>query len=204
MEKAVFLGNFSGNTSMNSSVESKAMDEWQQIVAAKANPKAFERLYDTHFEAIFNFVYYRIGGDVNLTDDLCQQTFLKAMQALPKYEDRGVPFVAWLRRIALNEINQHFRQSGKRPVVCLEDKHSFEFSDEDGTPDKVELEIQIETLQRAIQEMKPDEVEYIRLRFFEKHSFKEIADIFQITENNAKVKTHRILGRLREIFMRYT
>lgn len=202
MENAVFLGEFSGDMSATNKytlTEQAIQDEWKEIEAAKANPARFGRLYDRYYEPIFRFIYQRTANE-ELTADLTSQTFLKAMQYLQKYEFKGVPFSAWLFRIATNEISQFFRQQGKKRVVSLEDNAAHDLEDE--FEDKQELEINIEALKEAIQELDPEDVEMLQLRFFEKRPFKEVADILEITENNAKVRVYRIVQRLREIFLK--
>ncbi|MDX1627179.1 MAG: sigma factor, partial [Fulvivirga sp.] len=76
-------------------------NEW--VEEAKRDPQAFGKLYDRYFEGIFQFILRRTD-DESLTADLCSQTFLKALQHIKKYEHRGVPFSAWLYRIASNEV----------------------------------------------------------------------------------------------------
>lgn len=202
MEKAIFLGEFSGDMSASNKYtlsEQAIQNEWAEIEAAKANPARFGKLYDRYYEAIFRFTYQRTA-DEELAADLTAQTFLKAMQNLQRYEFKGVPFSAWLFRIASNEVTQHFRTLGKKRVVSMEDNMLPDIEDE--FEDKQELEINIENLKEAIQQMDTDEVEFIQMRFFEKRPFKEIADILEITENNAKVRMYRIIQRLRDVFMK--
>ena len=93
-----------------------AEQEQRSIQAARRDPERFAPLYEHYFADIFRFLHRR-ANDRELTADLTQQTFLKAMLALPKYESRGLPFKAWLYRIALNEIRMHWR---KRKEVVME------------------------------------------------------------------------------------
>ena len=91
-------------------------EEEALIAEAKRRPEAFAPLYELHFGAIFRFILRR-AGERELTNDLTQQTFLKAMLALPGYEPRGYPFKAFLYRIALNELKMHWR---KRKEVTMD------------------------------------------------------------------------------------
>ena len=68
--------------------------------------------------------------------------------------------------------------------------------------DKMELEVNIEVLKDVIQDLKPPEVLLLELRFFEKRPFKEVADIMDITENNAKVKIYRLLQKMKKKFIK--
>lgn len=172
-------------------------EEWLLIQAAQQTPARFGALYNRYYEQIFRFIYQRMG-DEELTADLCAQTFLKAMQNLSRYSYKGVPFSAWLYRIASNEIAQFYRQNQKNRVITLEDNYVNNLKEE--LDDKEELEINIGILEKVIKELKPDEVQMVELRFFEKRPFKEIGDILDMTENNAKVKVYRILQKMKKLF----
>ncbi len=168
--------------------------EWEEIQAAQQNPARFRPLYERYYEPIFRFVFRRTA-DSDLTADLCSQVFLKALQRLGAYQYRGVPFSAWLFRIASNEVAQHFRQNSQKRTVSIEENTLSEVAEE------MELEGGIwhmEELVEALDTLKPADLSLIELRFFEQRPFKEIAEILDITESNAKVKTYRILERLRK------
>jgi RNA polymerase sigma-70 factor (ECF subfamily) len=116
------------------------------------------------------------------------------MQGLEKYTYRGIPFSAWLYRIASNEVTQYFRDQQKTRIVSIENEGINEMMEEDyGHLDQARRE----SLFKAIKKLNATDLELIEMRFFEKRSFKEIGEIKGITENNAKVKVHRILERVR-------
>lgn len=181
-------------------VTQQAMEEeWLEVQAAQQNPAKFRILYNRYHEPIFRFIYKRTVDEV-LAADLTSQVFLKAMQKIDKYVFKGVPFSAWLFRIASNEIAQHFRQQKKNRVVALEERTAQDLEDE--YEDKEDLDINLTVLKAVIQDLKPDEVELLELRFFEKRPFKEVADILDITENNAKVKIYRLLQKMKKRFVK--
>jgi len=181
-------------------VTQQAMEEeWLEVQDAQQNPAKFRVLYNRYYEPIFRFVYKRTVDEV-LAADLTSQVFLKAMQKIDKYVFKGVPFSAWLFRIASNEIAQHFRKQNKNRVVALEERTAQALEDE--YEDKTDLEININLLKTVIQDLKPEEVEILELRFFEKRPFKEVADILDITENNAKVKIYRLLQKMKKRFVK--
>lgn len=185
--------------SFRRTVSSEAMqDEWAEIQAAQANPALFRILYDRYFEPVFQFIYNRTV-DESLCADLCSQVFLKAMQRLGDYTFRGVPFSAWLFRIANNEVAQHYRQHQKSRIVSVEDSNIhqlFEEMDEDS------FEHLRPYLFPALEELKEEDLEIVELRFFEQRPFKEIAVLLNITESNAKVRTYRVLERLKKIILK--
>src|SRR3954471_13162049 len=96
--------------------QEELMQDRTSVLAAKADPAKFEALYTKYYEQILNFVYQRLDSK-DTAFDITQQVFLKAMQNLHKYEFRGLPFSAWLYRIAINELNMLFRRSNKEQAL---------------------------------------------------------------------------------------
>src|SRR6266403_1933487 len=92
------------------------MPEEQALVErAKTDPRAFGDLYDHYYPKISGYILHRVG-DVAAAQDVTSGVFFKAMNNLPKFQWRGVPFSAWLYRIAANEINSYFRGSTRKPL----------------------------------------------------------------------------------------
>jgi RNA polymerase sigma-70 factor, ECF subfamily len=170
--------------------------EFQVLQRARKDPKVFGELYEKHYDRIFNYIF-RQTDDEDLTADLCSQTFLNAMNSLEKYEFRGVPFSAWLYRIASNEVNKHYRKRKNDKVFSIEElrvKELFEMANE-GWDDEM-----IAQLIQYLKELPTDMLEVLELRFFEDKDFREIAFILDITESGAKMRTYRALDRLRKKF----
>ena len=174
-------------------------EEYLLIEEAKKNPKRFALLYEKYYQQIFLFVFKRLNNEETAAD-VTSQVFLKAMTHLKKYKFQGVPFSAWLYRIAINEVNQHFRvQKGVRVI-------SMESTDIAGMMEEVTEESSEESIRQMLSAMKllsPDEVQLIELRYFEKMPFKEIAQVYNITENNAKVRMYRLLSKLKKLMERH-
>lgn len=171
--------------------------EKELIQAAKREAAAFKPLYEQHYKTIFLFVLRRVG-DKQRTADLTSQVFLKALQGLPKYTYTGVPFVAWLYRIAINEINLFYRQQKQDRLVSL-DVDQLSHLHEELLNDLSIGHLQ-DQLPELLQKLQEQELHLIELRFFEQLSFKEIAKIFELTEVHAKVKVYRILDKLKKYF----
>ncbi len=186
--------------SSNKTVSQEAMQaEWQEVQAAQSNPALFRPLYDRYYEPIFRFIFKRTA-DENVAADVCSQVFLKAMQKLGSYQFKGVPFSAWLYRIASNEVAQHFRNTQKNRVVSVEDHNISNIIDEmneDG-----DFETTRTKMLQAMNDLKEGDLALIELRYFEGRPFKEISEILNITESNAKVKTYRILEKIKKLMMK--
>jgi RNA polymerase sigma-70 factor, ECF subfamily len=162
---------------------------------AKKDPARFQALYNTYYERIFLFVWQRMD-DKELAHDVTSQVFLKAMLNLPKYTFKGVPFASWLYRIAKSEVYTVFRQQQSARTVNIDTSGLHDIADEI-EDDKYAPYVGV--LKEAVLELEEEDMQFIEMRFFERRAFKEIADIFGITENNAKVKTYRILEKLKKI-----
>jgi RNA polymerase sigma-70 factor (ECF subfamily) len=169
--------------------------EWLEVQAAQRDPAMFRPLYDRYYESIYLYIFRRTTEEA-LAEDLCSQVFLKAMQRIDRYEYKGVPFSAWLYRIASNEIAQHYRKQKKKRVVTLEDAPVAGLMEEikELGPEEDYMPLLVEVLDQ----LKEEDLQLIELRFFEGRPYKEIADIMEITENNAKVRTFRILNRMKK------
>jgi RNA polymerase sigma-70 factor (ECF subfamily) len=171
-------------------------DDLKLVKLAKGDKRAFSLLYEKYFEKIFLFIFKRVQDEA-ASGDMCQETMLKAMFNIDKYEDRGVPFSAWIYRIASNEVNLYFRKSAKVKTVEIQEKHVKEILIEISVDDLSNEEEQ-ERLIKALNSLEPEQSEIIDLRFFMGYSFKEIAEFYGITEPNAKMRVYRILERLKK------
>lgn len=170
--------------------------EWELIKASYAEPRFFEALYHKHYNHVFRFIYARTR-DKELTADISADVFLKALLNIKSYKFQGTPFIAWLIRIALNEVAQYYRKSSKARVVAVDDQHLVFFLKEiDSHPQQENVEL----VSKLLQHLDTEEVGLIELRIFETRPFKEIGDILGITENNAKVKFYRIIDKLKKIY----
>lgn len=162
------------------------------IQAAKRSPEAFAPLYEAHFLAIFRFILRR-ARDRDLTADLTQQTFLKAMLALPRYEPRGHPFKAFLYRVALNELKMHWRKR-KEVVIDLSYGEVRGLSEEMGLPGGDD---DMRRLASALGRLDPEKARLIEMRYMDGLSFAELGSVLGIAEDAAKMRTHRVLATLR-------
>lgn len=169
------------------------LQEQKLIEKAKFNPRDFEGLYNKHFQPIFLFILKRVG-EKEVAADMTSQVFLNALTHLKKYSYRGIPFSSWLFRIASNELNSYYRKTAKQRQVVLTEEMVEHMKQESG----LNLEDMYNKLSKGLQTLKLEALQLIELRFFENRSFKEIATILDVTENNAKVKTYRVLDQLKK------
>ena len=174
------------------------LEENSFVEASKNDPAKFEHLYNKYHEQIFRYVYQRMD-DKDLAFDVTSQVFMKALSNIHKYQFRGVPFASWLYRIAKSEVYQTFKESNAKRTVNIETSHVYEIMEE--LDEECNEELKKELIQR-IAELPENDLQLIELRFFEKHSYREIGEIMDLTENNAKVRAYRVLRKLQKQFRR--
>ncbi len=173
--------------------EAQLEEELRWIEAAKARPEDFRPLYEKYYKPIFSYLYQRMSSK-DSAFDLTGQVFLKALTNLHKYEFRGVPFSSWLYRIAHNEMVQMFRKQKEQRVVNADiNDLRFICEESNGTF----FEEYLPAIKSLIGQLNEKDLQMVEMRYFEKRPFKEIAEILNITEVNAKVRMYRIIEKLK-------
>lgn len=176
--------------------DTQIKEEKAWILAAQQDIRAFGKLYDFYYKRIFLFVFKRLADEATAAD-VTAQAFLKAMTNIQKYSFQGVPFSAWIYRIALNEVNMYYRQDKSQLYESAEKTQLAEILEE--TEEEVNEDL-LKRLSQILEKMPHEDMQLISLRFFEELSFKEVADIIGITENNAKVRVYRLLEKIKKQF----
>lgn len=171
-------------------------DEAALIERAKTDKEAFGQLYELYVDRIYNYVYYRTGNSAD-AEDLTARIFVRAMQHIGRYRDQGVPFSAWLYRIAHNLVANWHRDRSRRKIISLDDIAQWRMSDD--TPEfTTQLLQDKEMLLAAIRRLPADRQELLILKFVERLPNAEIGDIMGRSEGAIKSLYHRTLLALRE------
>ncbi|HEX5167202.1 MAG TPA: sigma-70 family RNA polymerase sigma factor [Thermomicrobiales bacterium] len=175
---------------------SDEVDEGALVAAAKRDPREFGPLYELYVDRIYRFAYRRVGTH-HEAEDITAQTFQQALQALPAYEWRGLPFGAWLFRIAGNIINRRGRTSGRE--VAVEDVTVFSGYEEmdDDPADQVWRSEEAGELAEKIKRLPPDQQRVLVLKFSHGMKNREIGDLMGRSEGAIKQLVHRALVSLR-------
>ena len=105
---------------MSESNHYEPLDESALVTLAKTEPEAFGELYQRNVDRIYSYVYYRVGNATD-AEDLTARTFYQALGNIDRYVDRGVPFAAWLYRIAHNLVANHHRARSRWQLASLDD-----------------------------------------------------------------------------------
>jgi RNA polymerase sigma-70 factor (ECF subfamily) len=170
------------------------VNELDLVKRARKEPAAFDCLYRKYYPKINAFVYHRVATE-DVRHDIVSNTFLKAMSKIHMFrilESGRTSFSAWLYRIAMNEIAQYYRKKNSE-LRMLDNYKSV------STQDGEVMDYPIyDKIKSVMHDLKEEEKNLLALRFFEKLSFREIAEILKKKESAVKVRTHRILNKLRE------
>jgi RNA polymerase sigma-70 factor (ECF subfamily) len=170
-------------------------EEAKLIQKVKKNPKAFGELYDRHIRKIYTYLFYRTGNHED-AEDLTSKVFQKAYMHLPAYEHQGLPFSAWLYRIAHNTVANWYRDQSRRKVVGLDETARFSSEEE---PDVLaESSAEREVLLQVVRALPPERQQILILKFAEGYSNMEIGQVLGRSEGAIKSLYHRTLLVLRE------
>lgn len=170
-------------------------DEDALARAAAGDPEAFGVLYDRYVGRIYNYIYYRTGNQHD-AEDLTSRVFTRAMKHITNYQDRGVPFSAWLYRIAHNLVANWHRDSSRRQEVTLDD--AYRMGSDGELPESALMRTEEEkVLLNIIRHLPADRQQLLILKFVEHLSNAEIGRIMGRTEGAIKSLYHRTLLSLR-------
>jgi len=168
----------------------KEADERLLIEAAQQDPARFADLYEINFERVYAYIVKRVHDRAE-TEDLTSEVFQQALANLNRFEWRGIPFAAWLFRIAANLISDRWQRSGR------------EVADEDAvgsaqvSPAEIEEVERRATLFRLVDTLPAEQKRVVILRFVEQKSIREVAQAIRKTEGAVKQLQFRALSTLR-------
>lgn len=175
----------------------KKLSDNDLVDLSKADDKeAFGELYERYLEKIYNYIYYRTGNHYE-AEDLTARVFFRAMNHIDSYTDRGVPFQAWLYRIAHNLVANWHRDRGRRKIIPLDEFIAASLS-VDAPEREAEDRAEREALLAAIRRLPEERQQLLILKFVEHLSNAEIGEMMDRTEGAIKSLYHRTLMALRD------
>jgi RNA polymerase sigma-70 factor, ECF subfamily len=168
----------------------KEADERLLVEAAQKDPACFAELYELNFERVYAYVCKRVGNRAE-TEDLTAEVFHQALANLKRFEWRGIPFAAWLFRIAANLISDRWQRSGRE----INDDQQIELAQV--RPAEIEEVERRATLFRLVESLPAEQKRVVVLRFVEQKSIKEVSKEVGKTEGAVKQLQFRALTSLR-------
>lgn len=171
-------------------------DEFAVVEAARRGSQAaLADLYEHYFPKIYRYVLVRLGPED--AEDVTTEVFLRVIDNISGFTWRGLPFGAWIFRIARNEVVSHVRRQKVRSnTTQLTDSIS-----DDGFRefDRVETELTVAVIQKAAEQLPEAQRQVIALRFGAGLTVAETARALNKTENNVKVLQHKGIAKLQQM-----
>lgn len=184
------------NTVLTEETEWSNLDERTLVAKAKTDSEAFGELYRRYVEKIYSYIYYRTGNRED-AEDLTARVFQRALKHVVKYEDKGLPFTAWLYRIAHNLVANHHRDTSKRSFVSLDEVGEWKHGDH-GPETLMQMVENEDRLLEAIRRLPQDRQDLVIFKFLHRMPNAEIGQIMGRSEGAVKSLYHRTLLALRE------
>ena len=169
----------------------KEADERLLIEAAQQDPARFADLYEINFERVYAYILRRVEDRAE-SEDLTAETFQQALANIRRFEWRGIPFAAWLFRIAANLISDRWQRTGREIAVDPEQMESAAVA-----PAEIEEVERRATLFRLVDTLPAEQRHVVVARFVEQKSIKEVARQIRKTEGAVKQLQFRALSSLR-------
>jgi RNA polymerase sigma-70 factor (ECF subfamily) len=171
-------------------------DEAALVAAARHDPQAFGVLYERYVERVYAYIFHRVGNTQD-TEDLTARTFYRVLDKLDTYEDRGLPFAAWLFRIAHNLVANWHRDRGRRRFLSLD--RLWSHSQPGNTPEEqVEQAETQAALWSAINQLPAERRNLLLYKFGSRLSNVEIGELMNKSEGAIKSLYFRTLATLRK------
>ena len=166
--------------------------------ARKLDSEAWVEIYQRHFPSIYGYLLRRTG-DPAVSEDLASSVFLGALERIGSFSYRGVPLVAWLFRIAHNQLVDHWRKSERLSNSPLPGQQN----DPGNSPqEELELSLLRDDLRRALAQVTEDQRQVLLLRFIHGLGIKEIAYALNKPQGAVKSLQHRGLASLKRVLSR--
>ena len=167
--------------------QAKEADERLLVEAARKDPSRFAELYENHFERVYAYVARRVGSRQE-AEDITSEVFHQALAKIGSFEWRGVPFAAWLFRIAANATADRWREKAREQGnPGREASEEFDFNEAN----------EFAQLFRLVKELPMEQRLVIEMRFAEEKSIREIAQTIGRTEGAVKQLQFRAIRNLR-------
>jgi RNA polymerase sigma-70 factor (ECF subfamily) len=182
---------------MQRSTVAETEDDVLIASAASGDREAFGQIYERYAPRVFRHACF-LTGDTALAEDITAQVFLKALEAIPRYESRGIPFVAWLLRITGNMVINHRKSHKNNGHAQLPD--SLETDDLHASPeDCAESKLDGQRVWREVGKLPSEQRQVIMMRFIDDLGYPDIAGLLGKTVGAVRVIQFRALANLRHM-----
>jgi RNA polymerase sigma-70 factor, ECF subfamily len=170
--------------------------EWDLVKRAQEyEEEAIESLFQTYYPKIYNYAFLQMG-DVQAAEDLASDVMLKMIESINKYHFRGLPFGAWVFRIARNRLIDLHRRRRRRGEVDLSETLSSALANPQALAERA---LERGQIQVALKHLTDEQRQVITLKFIQGFDNSSVGQIMQRSEGAIKSLQHRALGSLRRL-----
>ena len=163
--------------------------------AVNGDREAFTQLYSMHFDRIYRYIYVKVHSQAE-AEDLTQDVFIKAFEAIKSYKWRDLPFTAWLFKIARNRVIDHVRKTSKEKKASLDEAGAITSGD---PVSMTELNFDVYRLREALEKLPDAQREVATLRFISELSIAEVASSLNKSEGTVKALQFNAIASLRKL-----
>ena len=164
--------------------------------AQSGDREAFGDLYERLAPKVYNYLYHQVDGRAALAEDLTEEVFVKVLEKLRRYQDRGLPFAAWVYRVAHNHLVDYFRTLPKHGVVSIDCCYDLSESKAEQSLDQA---LTHSELMKALKRLTDDQRRVVELRFLQGMNIYETSQIIGKSEDAVKKLQARGLMALQRV-----
>lgn len=164
--------------------------------AKRGESAAFGEIYDKYAPKIYRYVFLKLNGKKGDAEDLTHEVFLSAWKNVENFNERGVPFMSYLYKIARNAVIDHWRTV--RPTYDIETVSEENFSVNPNVAENMDFDSDMALVKECLSKLEPAYQDVLIMKFIEDLSNKEIAHTLEKSEGAVRVIQHRALKQLKK------
>ncbi len=154
----------------------------------------FKAFYETYLDRVYRFVFFRVGQNRPVAEDLTSEIFMNALKHYETY-DPTKSTSAWIMTIARNRLANHYRDT--KPTTDIDDV-AFMLPGEDGRVSLEQKETELK-LKGLLDRLTPDDRKLVEMKYLLGYGYKDMAELLGRSAGALKVETHRVMNKLREL-----
>lgn len=172
-------------------------EEQKLVEDAKRSTEAFGKLYDHYFPKVFAFVASKVNNRHD-AEDLTSDIFIKVVENIGSFKWQGVPFAAWVFKIARNTLNDYYYKTNRTKISDIDEAFDIKEDEEKTSPHKKAAQEELSaTVKKVMTQLPEREVEVLQLKFFSQLSNREIVHVTGLSESNVAVILYRTLRKIK-------
>lgn len=168
------------------------------VEEAKTDANAFGKVYDFYFPKVYAFVLAKLNNNSAAAEDVTSDIFMKVLENLHKYQERGLPFGAWLFTVARNVLFDYYAKTNKTSNTSLDETIEIKDDKEESSPVHQAKHSELQQKVKAVMNSLPErDLSIVQMKFFSGLNNREIAATLDLTEQNVGIIIYRVLRKMK-------